>query len=551
MEEIIRVENLTHTYGAGTPFCRSAVQDMSLDIYRGEFLGIIGHTGSGKSTLIQHLNGLLKPTTGRILLGGKDIWADPKKIRDVRFRVGLVFQYPEYQLFEETVYRDIAFGPTNMGLSKEEIDRRVRESARFAGLSEDLLEKSPFALSGGQKRRVAIAGVIAMEPEVLVLDEPSAGLDPQGREELLANIRMFHRERGTTVVLVSHSMEEIAKNVDRIVVLSDSHVLMSGTPREVFARGDELMSAGLDVPQVTRIAMALRERGLAISPTVYTVDELSRELIALKRGGGKKMLKDITLGQYFPGDTLAHKLDPRTKLLVTVLYIVALFTAKSYLAYGLLVLTLVVAVRISRVSVKALFKGLKPVLFIIAFTAVLNLFYTPGREIWHFWIFRMTIEGVRAAVTMMLRITLLIMGTFLLTYTTSPIRLTDGLENLLNPLKAIKLPVHELAMMMSIALRFIPTLIEETDKIMSAQKARGADFETGSLMQRAKALVPLLVPLFVSAFRRADELATAMECRCYHGGEGRTKLNVLRYQTRDYLVLAFYAALVAAVIVLR
>ena len=230
----------------------------------------------------------MKPTTGRILLGGKDIWADPKKIRDVRFRVGLVFQYPEYQLFEETVYRDIAFGPTNMGLSKEEIDRRVRESARFAGLSEDLLEKSPFALSGGQKRRVAIAGVIAMEPEVLVLDEPSAGLDPQGREELLANIRAFHRERGTTVVLVSHSMEEIAKNVDRIVVLSDSHVLMSGSPREVFARGDELMSAGLDVPQVTRIAMALRERGLAISPAVYTVDELSRELIALKRGGGKK-----------------------------------------------------------------------------------------------------------------------------------------------------------------------------------------------------------------------------------------------------------------------
>ena len=233
MEEIIRVENLTHTYGAGTPFCRSAVQDMSLDIYRGEFLGIIGHTGSGKSTLIQHLNGLLKPTTGRILLGGKDIWADPKKIRDVRFRVGLVFQYPEYQLFEETVYRDIAFGPTNMGLSKDEIDRRVRESARFAGLSEDLLEKSPFALSGGQKRRVAIAGVIAMEPEVLVLDEPSAGLDPQGREELLANIRAFHRERGTTVVLVSHSMEEIAKNVDRIVVLSDSHVLMSGTPQTI------------------------------------------------------------------------------------------------------------------------------------------------------------------------------------------------------------------------------------------------------------------------------------------------------------------------------
>ena len=244
------------------------------------------------------------------------------------------------------------------------------------------------------------------------------------------------------------------------------------------------------------------------------------------------MLKDITLGQFFPGDTLAHKLDPRTKLLVTVFYVVALFTAKSYIAYGVLILTLIVAVRISRVGAKALFKGLKP-------------------ELCHFWIFRITIEGVRAAITMMLRITLLIMGTFLLTYTTSPIRLTDGLESLLGPLKKIKVPVHELAMMMSIALRFIPTLIEETDKIMSAQKARGADFETGSLMQRAKALVPLLVPLFVSAFRRADELATAMECRCYHGDEGRTKLNVLHYQTRDYLVLGYYAVLVAAVIALR
>ena len=281
MEEIIRVENLTHTYGEGTPFCRSAVQDMSLAIYRGEFLGIIGHTGSGKSTLIQHLNGLLKPTSGRILLGGEDIWSDPKKIRDVRFRVGLVFQYPEYQLFEETVYRDIAFGPTNMGLSKDEIDRRVRESAHFAGLTDDLLEKSPFALSGGQKRRVAIAGVIAMEPEVLVLDEPSAGLDPQGREELLANIREFHRARGTTVVLVSHSMEEIAKNVDRIVVLSDSHVLMSGTPREVFRQVDRVRALGLDVPPMTDLAHMLRQDGLDVRADVLTVEEMVEEVCRL------------------------------------------------------------------------------------------------------------------------------------------------------------------------------------------------------------------------------------------------------------------------------
>ena len=287
MEEIIKVENLTHTYGIGTPFERSAVQGMSLSVYRGELLGLIGHTGSGKSTLIQHLNGLLKPTEGRILLSGKDIWAEPKKIRDVRFRVGLVFQYPEYQLFEETVYKDIAFGPTNMGLKGDELDQRIRDAARFAGLSEDKLDKSPFALSGGQKRRVAIAGVIAMEPEVLVLDEPSAGLDPRGREELLEHIRAYHRERGNTVVLVSHSMEEIARYADRIAVLAHGKVLMSGTPREVFARGSELVRAGLDVPQTTRIAMELRKRGLAIDPAVYTVEELRDALLALKKGGAR------------------------------------------------------------------------------------------------------------------------------------------------------------------------------------------------------------------------------------------------------------------------
>ncbi len=287
MEEIIKVENLTHTYSAGTPFERSAVSGMNLSVYHGELLGLIGHTGSGKSTLIQHLNGLLKPTGGRVLLHGRDIWAEPKKIRDVRFRVGLVFQYPEYQLFEETAYQDIAFGPRNMGLAGDELDRRVRDAARFAGLPESLLEKSPFALSGGQKRRVAIAGVIAMEPEVLVLDEPSAGLDPRGREELLAHIRAYHKERGNTVVLVSHSMEEIARHADRIVVLAKGKTLMSGTPREVFSRGRDLLRAGLDVPQSTRIALALQKRGLPIDPAVYTVEELTAALLALKKGGGR------------------------------------------------------------------------------------------------------------------------------------------------------------------------------------------------------------------------------------------------------------------------
>ena len=262
------------------------------------------------------------------------------------------------------------------------------------------------------------------------------------------------------------------------------------------------------------------------------------------------MLKDITLGQYFPGNSLAHRLDPRTKILLTVLYIVALFCAKWFVSYALAAVLLIAGIMVSGVALRALVRGLKPILFIICFTAVLNLFYPPG-EIWvSFWIFKITKEGIFTAFFMILRITMLIMGTFLLTYTTSPIALTDGLETLLGPLKKIRVPVHELAMIMSIALRFIPTLIEETDKIMSAQKARGADFESGNLLQRARALVPILVPLFISAFRRADELAVAMECRCYHGDAGRTKLHVLHYQMRDYLVLLAYGAILAGVLVL-
>jgi energy-coupling factor transport system permease protein len=264
------------------------------------------------------------------------------------------------------------------------------------------------------------------------------------------------------------------------------------------------------------------------------------------------MLKDITLGQYFPGNTPVHRLDPRTKLLAVVLYIVALFNAKWFVSYGVMLVVLAGCIAVSRIKPKALTRGLKPIFIIVAFTAIMNLFFTSGTPVGTGWLLgHITVEGLYAAFFMILRIVMLIMGTFLLTYTTSPIALTDGLERLFGPLKKIHLPVHELSMMMSIALRFIPTLIEETDKIMSAQKARGADFESGNFFRRAKALVPILVPLFVSAFRRADELATAMECRCYHGGEGRTALHVLKFKWQDYAVLLGFAVLVAGIIVLK
>ena len=264
------------------------------------------------------------------------------------------------------------------------------------------------------------------------------------------------------------------------------------------------------------------------------------------------MLKDITLGQYFPGQSIIHRLDPRTKLIMLVVYIVALFLAESWVSYGLMFLFLVTVIWLSTIPLKSILRGMKPLVMILIFTGVLNLFFTQeGEVIFHFWILTMTTGGLSRAVMMMSRILMLITGTFLLTYTTSPIALTDGLESLMKPLKKIGVPVHELSMMMCIALRFIPTLIEETDKIMCAQKARGADFETGSLMDRAKALIPILVPLFISAFRRADELATAMECRCYQGGEGRTKMKLLRYHLEDFLSYGAGAVLLVMVIVLK
>lgn len=280
----VELKNVSYTYSPDTPFCKVALDDVSLKINSGVITGLIGHTGSGKSTLVQLFNGLTRPTSGQVLVGGEDIWAEPKQISRFRFKVGLVFQYPEYQLFEETVRRDIAFGPTNMGLDEDEVERRVIEAARFCGISDKMLEKSPFDLSGGQKRRVAIAGVMAMEPEVLVLDEPAAGLDPQGREEILGGIRSYQRERGSTVVIVSHSMEDMARYSDEIIVMNRSKVYMHGKTSEVFDRAEELTSVGLDVPQVTELCNKLRERGLNVPHGIYTVSDAKAALMRILGG---------------------------------------------------------------------------------------------------------------------------------------------------------------------------------------------------------------------------------------------------------------------------
>ena len=286
---VIQTEHLTYTYSPGTPFEKTAIDDINLEIEKGEFVGVIGHTGSGKSTLIQHFNGLIKPTSGRILIDGEDMWEKGADIRKFRFKVGLVFQYPEYQLFEDTVYKDISFGPKNMGLSEEEIDARVHEAAAFVGLKEKYMQKSPFELSGGQKRRVAIAGVIAMRPEVLVLDEPTAGLDPKGREKILGQISRFHKESGTTVLLVSHSMEDIARYAHKILVMNHAHVVGYDTVENIFAHPEEIEKIGLNVPQVTRIFMQLKQMGYPVNDQVFTLEQAEKELLRVlkqAKGGG-------------------------------------------------------------------------------------------------------------------------------------------------------------------------------------------------------------------------------------------------------------------------
>ncbi len=287
---VIRTENLTYTYSQGTPFEKTAVKDVNIEIEEGELVGIIGHTGSGKSTLIQHLNGLIKPTSGKIFIDGVNIHDKDIKLRDVRFKVGLVFQYPEYQIFEETVYKDIAFGPTNMGLDEGEIDKRVRETAKLVGIDDSLLNKSPFELSGGQKRRVAIAGVMAMRPKVLILDEPTAGLDPRGREMILGQIKHYHEETGSTVLLVSHSMEDVARFAQKILVMNKGEVFCYDTPPAVFARADEIAAIGLSVPQITKVFSMLRSRGIDIRGDVYTIEfamKTINEYLAAKGKAGE------------------------------------------------------------------------------------------------------------------------------------------------------------------------------------------------------------------------------------------------------------------------
>ena len=500
----IKIDDICFEYERGTAMQVTALDHISAEIPDNQFIGLIGHTGSGKSTFVQTLNGLLKPTSGHIYYNGEDISGEKFDKKKLRSDVGLVFQYPEHQLFEIDVLTDVMFGPRNLGLSDAEAKKRALEALESVHMPEKYYKSSPFDLSGGQKRRAAIAGVLAMRPKILILDEPTAGLDPKGRDSILGMISDMKKKLNMTIILVSHSMDDVARYVDRIMVMGGGKLLYDDEPVKVFRHVQELESLGLAAPQIDT----------------------------------------ITLGQYYQTDSLLHRLDPRVKLVGTFVYLISLFVVDSFAGYLLAGLFLAVMIMLSNVPFRYIVRGMKTIVFLLLITVVFNLFLTPGEVIWQAGIFKITKEGLTFAIKMAVRLSLLILGSSIMTLTTTPTQLTDALESLLRPLKKVHVPVHEIAMMMSIALRFIPILMEETDKIMKAQIARGADFESENIIKKIKSMVPLLVPLFISAFRRANDLAMAMEARCYRGGEGRTKMKPLVYHGRDriaYLVLlAFF-----------
>ena len=463
---------MSFTYQAGTPFAGDGIKDVSGTIHDGSYTAIIGHTGSGKSTILQHLNALLKPTSGTVTIGDKVITNETsnKNLKPLRQKVGMVFQFAENQLFEQTVAKDIAFGPQNFGVSEQDALALADKMITMVGLPHDVLEKSPFDLSGGQMRRVAIAGVLAMQPEVLVLDEPTAGLDPAGRHEMMQMFERLHREEGQTIVLVTHQA-----SVDKLL-----------------------------------------------------------------------------LGRYIPGHSWIHELDPRTKLMASFYYIGIVFLANNWQTYLMMFVATLFMIWLSGIKLGFFLRGVRPLIWLILFTVALQVLFVRGGTVyWHWGWLWITKLGLINGAFIFVRFVLIIFMSTLLTLTTQPLSLADAVESLLKPLRVIHVPVTELALVLQIALRFVPTLMDQTTKIMNAQRARGVDFGEGNIFQQMKAVVPLLIPLFVSSFTTADELATAMEARGYQGGDNRTKYRILRYHQRDWIAAGGMLVLTGLLLLLR
>lgn len=472
----INFQNVSYTYQAGTPFEGRALFDIDLTILDGSYTAFIGHTGSGKSTIMQLLNGLHTPTKGIVRVGKQEITNQSKNkdIKSVRKHVGLVFQFPESQLFEETVLKDVAFGPQNFGVSQEEAEALAREKLALVGISENLFDKNPFELSGGQMRRVAIAGILAMQPDVLVLDEPTAGLDPKGRKELMTLFKKLH-QLGMTIVLVTHLMDDVANYADFVYVLEEGKIILSGEPKPVFQRVHFLEEKQLGVPKVTKFAQGLVDRGMALSSLPITLEELRRCFDMDK----------LILGRYIPGNSLIHRLDPRSKLLAMIIYIIIIFWANNVVTNLLMLGFTLGVVFLSKIKLSFFLNGVKPMIGIILFTTLFQMFFAQGGSpIFRLGIITITDLGLSQAILIFMRFVLIIFFSTLLTLTTTPLSLSDAVESLLKPLTRFKVPAHEIGLMLSLSLRFVPTLMDDTTRIMNAQKARGVDFGEGNLVQK-------------------------------------------------------------------
>ena len=610
---LIAVRGLCHTYLAGTPLAQASLHDVDVTIAQGQVVALVGATGSGKSTLLQHLNGLLRPQEGQVWVAGHDLGDPATDLRQVRRAVGLAFQHPEDQLFEQYTGDDVAYGPRLAGLSGPALRERVRWAMEWAGLDFEQDKDRPiWELSGGERRKAGLAGVLAMQPQVLLLDEPTAGLDPVARADLLARLQELRTERvppqGVTLVMATHNMDDVAAMADWMYVLDRGRVALSGSPRQVFAQADRLRSLGLDVPSAVAVMAALRRRGLAVPLDALTMDEAEAAILGAlfspasmitgdDRGSGDRnafrplqageggraagddhgsgdrnafrplragkggiaagefeFLRNVTIGQYLPTGSAFHRLDPRAKLVMAVLFLIGVLASDSLIGQAAAHAAVVAGLLLARIPLSYAWRGLRAALPFLALLALLQVLTIPRNDVgyvfWRWgWLAITTVDLLAAAVSLA-RFVALILGLSLFSLATSTTELAHGTEHLLRPLQRLGLPAHEFSLMLVIALRFVPLLALEAERMAKAQASRGADLGRGrgNPFQRARRMLPLLVPLFVAALRRAETLATAMEARCYTGGKGRTHLIQLQARWPDVLAVALVVALVALVL---
>ena len=510
---MLQGKHITFSYSDSAKGKIDVLKDVSFEIREHDFIGLIGTSGSGKTTLIKHLNGLLKAESGEIFFNGENIYSKKYPISKLRKEVGLVFQYPEQQLFGRTILKDVMYGPLNLGMSEEEAEKSAVESLELVGISKEYYHLSPMELSGGQKRCVAIAGVLAMQPEILVLDEPAAGLDPETKNEIFELLCRIRKERNNAIVLVSHHMEDVAQFANRVWVMHEGKIAMDGTPEEVYGRVEELEEMHIGIPQITHLTYSLIQEGLPLPRPAINVADAEEMLVRI-----------------FKGEKV---------------YIISLFLVKNVWWYLGCLIVMLVLYRLARVPVGYLLKGLRGILILLCFTFLFRMLYTPGDAVASVWIFTITKQGIWKAVQMTARIALMITGASLLSYTSTPKELADGLEKAFSGLGKIGVPVHEMAVIVMIAFRFIPIMLEELNVLMDAQAARGARFEEGNVVEKCKGVMTLLFPLFLMTVRRSSDLAMAMEARGYTGSTETSRMYPLTYKKEDragYIVILIYLA---------